>query len=342
MSTKIALTLIGAICFPLSFAQNGHWRVYNTINSELPENSILSIGLDEIGNKWLGTAWGLVRYDDYNWTTYPKKTKKGIMSSTARSITIDAKGGLWVGTLGDGMSQLTFTEGNPDDPDAPFRWIHYHKKNSGLPDDRVKTIVIDTTGAKWIGTDNGMILMKGLDWGEGGIKWTEFNSSNSGMPHDAVNTIAIDTLNNKWIGTFGGGLAKYDDNNWTVYNIRNSGLPDNYIISMIIDHKQTLWVATYTGGLASFDGRSWKEYTTSNSGIPDHAVYSMAVDDQNNLWVGTLNSGLAKFDGTKWTSFDLMNSGQPYTVSCIAIDKKGNKWLGTGGGLAVFNENGVK
>jgi len=55
-----------------------------------------------------------------------------------------------------------------------------------------------------------------------------------------------------------------------------------------------------------------------------------------------LGGGLASFDGTNWTVYDTSNSGLPHEhVYSIAIDGNGNKWIGTNGGLAVFNEGGV-
>jgi len=71
--------------------------------------------IDQHDNKWLGTTWGLVKYDGSNWQTYPKKSKKDIQFTTVRSITIDPAGSLWTGTWGDGMAQLRFPEGNPND-----------------------------------------------------------------------------------------------------------------------------------------------------------------------------------------------------------------------------------
>ena len=52
-------------------------------------------------------------------------------------------------------------------------------------------------------------------------------------------------------------------------------------------------------------------------------------------------AGLAKFDGATWTVYNNSNSGLPDNdVRSIAIDRSGNKWIGTyGGGLAVFSGN---
>ncbi|MFN3134724.1 MAG: two-component regulator propeller domain-containing protein [Candidatus Kryptonium sp.] len=80
--------------------------------------------------------------------------------------------------------------------------VNYNKLNSGLPDNWVYAIAIDSQGNKWIGT-----------WGGGlakfdGVNWTVYNTSNSGLPSNVVYAIAIDGQGNKWIGT-GGGLGVY-------------------------------------------------------------------------------------------------------------------------------------
>ena len=33
-----------------------NWTVYNTENSGLPDNGVMSVGIDAQGNKWIGTG----------------------------------------------------------------------------------------------------------------------------------------------------------------------------------------------------------------------------------------------------------------------------------------------
>lgn len=133
-----------------------------------------------------------------------------------------------------------------------------------------------------------------------------FNTENSGLPHNQVQSVAIDAQGNKWFGTYYGEVVKFDDVNWTVYNKHNSEIPGNYQITTI------------------------------------------AVDAQDNKWFGASYSpnllsggGLIKFDNTTWTLYNVSNSGLPHnTVTDIAIDKSGNKWISTnGGGVAKFDNN---
>ena len=318
------------------------WRVYNTDNSDLPHNYIQSLAKDYKGKIWMGTNFGLVKFDGTGFTKYEKQSDKEIQYTSVRSITIDSSNTVWTGSWGDGMAQLTFPNGDSYSPTARFKWINYRESNSAITHNTVKTICIDKRGNKWIGTEKGLVLMANGEWGAGSVKWTTYYTFNSGLPHDAIRQIVVDKFNNKWVGTFGGGLAKFDGTNWTVYNIKNSSLTDNYIVSLVLDKRQVLWIGTYSGGLCRFDGTHWKVYNTSNSDIHDNVIHSLAVDTKNTLWLGSMNAGLASFDGTSWQSYNIMGSSDPYTVSSIIVDNQDNKWLGTGGGVVVFNENGIR
>lgn len=51
---------------------------------------------------------------------------------------------------------------------------------------------------------------------------------------------------------------------------------------------------------------------------------------------------MTKFDGSKFINYNTTNSGLPHKiVNSIAIDGRGNKWLATEDGIAVFNEGGI-
>jgi len=123
---------------------------------------------------------------------------------------------IWIGTTG-GLVKLNMLTGEK---------VNYNRGNSGLPNNYVRVIAIDSQGNKWIGTDRGLAKFDGTNW-------TVYNTSNSGLPYLYVRAIAIDSQGNKWIGTWWGGLAKFDGVNWTVY----SGLPDNRVNAIAIDRE---------------------------------------------------------------------------------------------------------
>jgi hypothetical protein len=312
------------INFSLSQGPPPEWIIYNTSNSGLPENYVSAIAIDGQGNKWIGTARGLAKFDGLNWTVY-NTSNSGLPYNNVYAIAIDGEGNKWIGTYVGGLAKFDGSS-----------WTVYTTSNSGLPSDYVYAIAIDGQGNKWIGTSRGLAKFDGRNW-------TVYNTSNSGLLSNWVLAIAIDGQGNKWIGTGGGGLAKFDGSSWTVYKYRNSLLPSDTVYAIAIDGGGNIWIGTRNGGLAKFDGvKTWIVYDTSNSGLPYNDVRAIAIDGGGNIWIGTYSGGLAKFDGVNWTVYKWSNSGLPDNyVFAIAIDGWENKWIGTVGGLAVYREGGV-
>jgi hypothetical protein len=67
----------------------------------------------------------------------------------------------------------------------------------------------------------------------------------------------------------------------------------------------------------------------------------MIEDGEGRIWFAT-NKGLSVFDGKGWMSFTPFNSHIPdRPITAIAVDKEGNRWIGTWGeGLCALKKNG--
>jgi ligand-binding sensor domain-containing protein len=125
----------------------GQFIVYDKWNSQLPDNSVQAIAIDEQGNKWIGTyGGGLAKFDGVNWIVYDT-SNSGLPHNWVYSITIDKQGNKWIGTYGGGL--VKFDGRN---------WTVYNTSNSGLSDNRVRIIAIDKQGNKWIGTEGGGLV----------------------------------------------------------------------------------------------------------------------------------------------------------------------------------------
>jgi ligand-binding sensor domain-containing protein len=181
-----------------------NWITYNTTNSglshnwEFPEtdNTILSIAIDSLDNKWFGTLdAGVSKFDGNNWTNYNYNLQ------ILKSIAIDAQNNKWFGCA-NRISKL----------DNMNQWTYYTSSNSGFVGSGVNAIAIDAKGNKWFGSD--------YYWTEGGYvgagvskfdgtNWTNYNSKN-GLVNDSIHSIAIDQQDNKWFGTEG-GVSKLQD-----------------------------------------------------------------------------------------------------------------------------------
>lgn len=215
-----------------------------------------------------------------------------------------------------------------------YQWDIINSENSELPNQTVKSIAIDSTGATWYGTYMGGIAV------EKDGQWTIYNTSNSELPHNYVNSITVDKNNVKWIGTDGGGLARFDGEKWEIYKTSTSGIPSNVVMATYCDDDGSIWVGTYFGGLAHLNNGLWEIFNDENSNLLSNKVVFITKDNKGILWIGTQGGGVSSFDGKNWTVYTERNSKltNDYIYS-IAVDDDNKKWIGTGGGgVVVFND----
>ena len=204
--------------------------------------------------------------------------------------------------------------------------IVYNYFNSGLPNNGVWSVAIDTDGSKWFGTYSGEVA--NFD----GTDWVVYDLTYIGVRE--ILCIAVDNNGTKWFGAHD-ALIMFDGTYWQVYDQVNSGFPGGSIFTIAVDQDNVLWMATYRLGVVAFDETQWTIYDYFNSGIPSSYVYDIAIDQDNNKWVAT-QFGVAKFDNAGWTKYNSLNSPIPCdTVFSVEIDLDGNKWFGTFRGEAV-------
>ena len=130
------------------------WTFYNTSNSELPSNYISGLAADTNGNVWVGTypEWdgnqsvggGLVKFDGTNWTVY-NTTNSALPGNYTFDLTTGKDGNIWMRSA-EALVKFDGTD-----------WTIYNiMDNSGLPNRRIESFVIDVDGGVWIGTWGGL------------------------------------------------------------------------------------------------------------------------------------------------------------------------------------------
>ena len=76
------------------------WTVYDTSNSHLPNNTVLSVAIDSHSNKWIGTdGGGLAFFNDTTWGIF-SQSNSGLVDNQVRCIAIDDSSYKWMGTCG--------------------------------------------------------------------------------------------------------------------------------------------------------------------------------------------------------------------------------------------------
>ncbi|MDD4822348.1 MAG: two-component regulator propeller domain-containing protein [Bacteroidales bacterium] len=126
---------------------------------EKPIGSVYCMTLDSKGYIWAGAEEGLVVFNPdsilknplrYTFIPYEKYDTRDLSKKQAQVIHEDKYGQLWIGTKGGGMTCYV----KKSDFNAVYV-EHYTTKN-GLPNDIVKNIEEDNSGALWISTEYGI------------------------------------------------------------------------------------------------------------------------------------------------------------------------------------------
>lgn len=124
--------------------------VFNTANSELPGDTVLSIAQDASGRLLIGThGKGLAALENNTWTTYNVENS-GLPDNTVYTITSDLAGDNWLGTsgaCGGGAAQYT---GNS--------WAAYDIYQSPIAGMWVYAVLVDAQNNKWFGTEKGLSI----------------------------------------------------------------------------------------------------------------------------------------------------------------------------------------
>lgn len=212
-------------------------------------------------------------------------------------------------------------------------WTVYNSANSGLPQNTVRCITVDTvTNMKWVGTDFGLAAFDGTTW-------TIYNTANSAIPDNAIRSLLADGFGNLWVGTNGNGLGKFDGASWTTFTTSNSGIPDNLVKALAFDTAGALWIGT-PSGLGKYDGITWNTWNNMNSTLTYPHVTRLAVDRNNIKCIGTLNGGLYYFNDTAFTNYSYWLANLPEnTITGVAIDSANNRWWGMSSSGIIEHKN---
>lgn len=285
-------------CWPAQGEGRDYSVKFSRLTSEdgLSIDSVNCITQDKRGFIWIGTIYGLNRYDGYNFRIY--KHQATIESSLAHdwvnAVLEDRYGFIWVGTqngldrLGpDGVTfkHYIYTPGDP----LSFRGglvkvIHEDSKgtlrigtNLGLnkydrekdrfvfcgtdPNNTLNCRLIyeDRSGGLWIGTGTDIYA---FDEGNGSfVSIREIHNGLRRFKKLKFTTILNDKGGNFWIGTSGEGIIKLNPvTNGTVlykHDARDTGsIGDNEIRSSYETRSGELWFGTSTGGLNRKNGKN--------------------------------------------------------------------------------------
>ena len=211
---------------------------------------------------------------------------------------------------------------------ATSQIIANYTTDDGLIDNFVECIEVDNDDNIWIGTSMGVQMFNGQNW----ILYDV--ASFPGLVSNNIKVIKTVSNGDVWICT-DFGASKFDGIDWITFNSSN-GLNNNQVYSVDEDSFGNIWVGTHSG-VSFYDGNSWLSY-----GYPDlhwSGVYRTSFDSNGDIWFSCPLGGVIQKVGTNFISYDTSDGLLSQNITDIKLDDFGNKWIGTGSGISVLNDN---
>jgi ligand-binding sensor domain-containing protein/class 3 adenylate cyclase len=336
-----------------------------TEDNGLTQGAPNSIAQTPDGYIWLGTVYGLVRFDGVRFVPFTEIpfTNSGTSSSSTtssqnkktrslkgvdvRTLAVDNAGNLWIGAGGGGL--LRYNNGF---------FTHVLADTSRFSN--VTALLHDALGQLWVGTTEGLlrgdsnfISYKALPelagkeitaltetpdheiWcgTQDGLYRispvvTERLGTSAGLPEELIRALAVDAQGTVWAGTnFGAARWNAATKRFTPFTTAN-GLSNNAVTTLFVDRQQTLWIGTNNGGLNRITATGRIDTISMAEGLSGNTVLSIMEDREGSLWIG-VGSGVDRIKDPKFTAWGKPEGvGMDFT-SVVFQDSKGNIWSGS-------------
>lgn len=297
----------------------GSYVKYTTADGLL-DNVVYCVAVDQAGQKWFGTSYGVSYYDDTLWHSYTEATTEAgqtIPLDHVLAIAVDAEGTKWMG----------FAWGVAAFDDA--RWQVWTEAD-GLPHSAVTGIAIDGR-RKWFSTRGGGVLE--LRNGQ----WTQYSVARGGLASDQVEGV-VAAAGRVWCSTWA-GVAVYDGSGWQTYRDGGEGVvPEAGAAAIAADAQGRLWVGG-DGSVAVLSGGEWQAPAGIDA-LPAGEVRTIAFDAAGYAWLGTAGAGLLQGSRRGWVQHRLDEPLPGDEVLAVTVDHTGAVWLGTIAGAARRDDDG--
>lgn len=305
----------------------------------LSSSRITGIVKEKNGFIWISTQNGLNRYDGNTVKIYNKQNSN-IESNDISSIYLDSKNRIWLTTYGSGLNLYD----RKNDQFISFK-NSLNNQNSVISN-RINTIIEDTKGNFWIGTEKGLCLFN--------YELNKFyRYTNIEKSKLNITSIYEDTKGNLWLGTFANGLLFFNAKNKKIERINEGSKQIKNSINIIAElNSDKILLGTSGSGLLVVDLKTHKisNYFFNNLSLNNKVkiVRSIKKDSKDNLWIGTDGYGLfeLQYPNSKEPivnnyiyNSQLTSSLAGNAIYVISEDDDANIWIGTAwNGVSVLDK----
>ena len=342
MKRLLTLILLLGVWGLWATAQTGHLFGSDKLSS----TNITSICQDQMGYIWIGTEFGLNRFDGYRFTSYlnDPRDSTSLCFNTVVSLLCDREGRLWVGTA-KGIQRY--------DP-ATDRFVNYHfpdslhPRASGIVQLRSGRLMVGTSGYGLYELDPAASLLKrrnDYQSDPGDVFFNAvFEDAGGGFWKGGANRFGYRPMGKgvqMFSTTYGVPTAFFDWEGRTMVVCRDRilayehGQPVDSPIDLgeaqqvggfrtaVKDRAGNVYVGTRGNGLFWIPARTRRllRYATTAPGFDMNTASIMALleDRQGNIWVGCQQKGLFLIPNRKAQFTSWSFSGQKQDIgSCVS------------------------
>ncbi len=325
----------------------------------LPGNDIRALLATPDGVLWIGTGDGLARLDRGALTVFtianglPSNSVRRLLPGSQASVLVETDNG--DARVEAGRAILFPESANADKLGATLPGGETAEASQGiltltrankievrlkagqqLPGTRIQTLLADSQGALWIGTNRGLAR-----WVAGKL---DRLPQTDPLAIASVLNLLEDREGNLWVGTETSGLHVLRDQRFAYIGARE-GLSSDSVTAITQDSTGRLWVGTNGGGLNSIRLTPLPNQVTKpgepsiyslHFGLLSKIILSLAAGPNNELWVGTPD-GLNRFRGGAIDAFTSADGLPDDFIRSLRVDKDGSLWVGTRRGLAHWS-----
>jgi ligand-binding sensor domain-containing protein len=307
----------------------------------LSDGDIHAFVQDKYGFMWIGTSYGLNRFDGISVRTWfhDPKDSGSLANNLVQSLFCDSKSNLWIGSL-QGVGRYDYSTN---------RFVQYP---SAVP------LVIfcmqeDKKGTIWLGTDNGLWTVN-----EKKKAIEKFTMNDEPGFRNAFQCSVRQIIDHRgeWYMASNRGVKQFNPLTYAFSemvhdSLNKNSLSGDAIASLSLDSSGHLWAACVAPqsilnriDLATHAVTLYDHFITAQKKWGTNRLEKVMTDAKGRVWVTTAYSGLSLYDPVKDNFNDYQNDSRfPNSVIAnqninIYQGRDGIIWLGTQGyGVSYFN-----
>gem|GEM_PF-6323536 len=290
----------GLICI-----ENGVFRGYTTADG-LASDQVRALLEDEEGTIWVGTNGGLNAWQDGEWITHLDSQSQPLLE--IKALGQDSEKRVWVGTL----DSLFFWNG---------RSLQKIDEQSGLPQDRLYSLLVTESGKLLVGNRIGIFEKKGdrFQLCHGLVSTDDFN----------VWRLLQDREKRIWAATEKGLFVSRDGQSFVRFE--RSELNEKSLSSLCYDREGNLWIGSVmsSAGDVLFRLRDGRMTTFINDmgTRQNNFIWRLAIGPSGDIFLGTL-SGLFRFSAGRFQTIVNDPEIQQGQIQALLVDPAETVWIG--------------